>query len=108
MAGHPQPRLTMPRCPRCSKLHRIDLPCWNGRYVTRLVRLVLAEMGDTCWLCHQPGAATIDHVIFRSVGGGDDLDNLRPAHRSCNSARGANAAYAARLVRAVDDRAWFL
>jgi 5-methylcytosine-specific restriction endonuclease McrA len=31
---------------------------------------------------------TFDHVIPVSKGGTNDLQNIRPAHRSCNSARG--------------------
>nr|WP_273661551.1 HNH endonuclease signature motif containing protein [Corynebacterium heidelbergense] len=34
-----------------------------------------------------PGADSPDHVIPRAHGGTDDLANLRPAHRRCNSAR---------------------
>lgn len=62
---------------------------WGGRRVTRLVALVLAEYGDTCHLCGRPGATTVDHLVPRSAGGDDGLPNLRPAHHSCNSARGA-------------------
>lgn len=32
--------------------------------------------------------ATVDHVIPRSLGGSDDLSNLRLAHWSCNRAKG--------------------
>lgn len=37
---------------------------------------------------------TLDHVVPKSLGGSDDPDNLRTAHRWCNSARG---------VRSVDE-----
>jgi 5-methylcytosine-specific restriction endonuclease McrA len=53
----------------------------------------------TCWICGQlidlsldynhKSALTLDHVIPLARGGTDDLDNLRPAHRACNSKRGA-------------------
>lgn len=62
---------------------------WGGRKSTEAVALVLATYGDTCHLCRQPGATTADHVIPRTLGGDDSLDNLRPAHLSCNAARGA-------------------
>jgi 5-methylcytosine-specific restriction endonuclease McrA len=32
---------------------------------------------------------TIDHVVALAAGGDDSSDNLRPAHRSCNSKKGA-------------------
>ncbi|MDH6134644.1 5-methylcytosine-specific restriction endonuclease McrA [Kitasatospora sp. MAA4] len=44
-----------------------------------------------CWICGRPGMAsdpiTADHEVPRAQGGGDGP--LRPAHRSCNSRRGA-------------------
>lgn len=62
---------------------------WGGRRAQELVALVLAMFGTRCHLCGQPGATTADHLVPRSHGGDDSLDNLRPAHLSCNSARGA-------------------
>lgn len=38
---------------------------------------VRARDGDTCWLCGQPGADTIDH---KQVGDNHELDNLAPVH----------------------------
>jgi 5-methylcytosine-specific restriction endonuclease McrA len=48
----------------------------------------------TCHLCHKPidkdirlpnkQAATIDHIIPLSRGGEHILENVRPAHASCN------------------------
>lgn len=61
---------------------------WGGRPATQLTALTLATFGTTCHLCGRPGATTADHLIPRSLGGLDELDNLRPAHQSCNSARG--------------------
>lgn len=62
---------------------------WGGRKVPRLAAAVFAVHGRVCHLCGRPGATTIDHIIPRALGGTDDLDNLRPAHHRCNSARGA-------------------
>lgn len=89
-----------PRCASCGSLHRLDLPCWRGDYSARITRQVLARYGRMCWLCGEPGSRTADHVVPRSAGGGDDLGNLRPAHRGCNSARGNTPApgHAAALV----------
>lgn len=70
----------------------------NGRNNTRLASMVVAEYGAWCWLCARPidldvprrssGGLSIDHVIPRSLGGSNELSNLRPAHYGCNSARG--------------------
>lgn len=55
--------------------------------VAEAFALVLAECGDRCHLCGSPGADTVDHIVPRSRGGTHELDNLRPAHLACNSAR---------------------
>jgi hypothetical protein len=41
---------------------------------------VFTMYGTECWLCGGEDADTIDHLIPVINGGGDDLDNLRPAH----------------------------
>lgn len=61
-------------------------------------RAILARWGPVCWLCGKgidltlawpdPRCFTRDHVLPRSKGGTDALENLRPAHRNCNSLRG--------------------
>lgn len=61
---------------------------WGGRRAQKLVALTLATYGDRCHLCGLRGATTADHLIPRSHGGNDALENLRPAHLSCNAARG--------------------
>lgn len=65
------------------------LPSWGGRYAVRKTAECLAWWGNRCHLCSDPApATTADHVTPRSKGGTDELSNLRPAHHSCNSARG--------------------
>lgn len=75
---------------------------WGGRKAQQLTALCLATYGDICHLCDRPGADTADHLIARKRGGDDSIDNLRPAHQSCNSVRGDRSvswarAYIARL-----------
>lgn len=70
----------------------------GGREVRALASLVVTEYGAVCWLCHRPIdldaprrgplGLSVDHVIPRSKGGTNALDNLRPAHLHCNSKRG--------------------
>jgi len=48
-------------------------------------REALLRGGPECWLCGQPGADSIDHVIPLSSGGSNEPGNLRPAHQACNS-----------------------
>lgn len=59
----------------------------SGRASLAITRKVIEVYGDVCHLCGRPGATTRDHLIAYSAGGTDDLANLRPAHRSCNSKR---------------------
>lgn len=66
--------------------------------MAKICALVLATYGPVCHLCRQPiqgglpprhpRRPSVDHVIPRSLGGTDDLDNLRPAHYGCNAKRG--------------------
>ncbi len=35
-----------------------------------------------------PDYPAIDHIVPKSVGGSDDLSNLRTAHHRCNTERG--------------------
>lgn len=69
----------------------------DGTSIRRLASQVIAEYGATCWLCGKPinldadrrtrAGLTLDHVLPVSQGGADSLDNLRPAHKGCNSKR---------------------
>ena len=63
---------------------------WGGNSSVAKRRQVLEVYGTICWLCRQPiaGLPSADHVIPRSRGGTDDIENLRPAHLRCNISRG--------------------
>ena len=75
------------------------------------LRKVATHTDGDCHLCHEAldldlygptghfGAetVTVDHLVPQSVGGGDDPDNLRLAHGSCNSRRGTRDVAVARL-----------
>jgi len=67
-------------------------PDWGGRRAQQYVQATLSTYGDICIICGLPGADSADHVIPRAEGGAVyDLDNLGPAHRRCNYARGKRA-----------------
>ncbi len=69
-----------------------------NRHVRKLIRIRRRD-GQRCWLCGEhldfrrdengavPGV-TADHVVPRSHGGPDSIDNLRLAHSKCNNERG--------------------
>ncbi|WP_420810750.1 HNH endonuclease [Haliangium ochraceum] len=51
---------------------------------------VIARDGARCWLCGNlpaPGEWTLDHVVPKSEGGGNQVENLRGACRACNQGR---------------------
>lgn len=48
----------------------------------RLRRAALRRDRGVCYICGQPGADTVDHVLPRWKGGTDDLDNLGSAHET--------------------------
>ncbi|MEU5683612.1 HNH endonuclease [Streptomyces venezuelae] len=54
----------------------------------KVVREVALEIfGGSCSYCSWGGAEAIDHVIPVSEGGRDDVSNVVPACRSCNSSK---------------------
>lgn len=81
-------------------------------------RAMLVEVAERdawfCSLCQHPVSPdadanaddrpTIDHVIPKSLGGPDTLDNYRLAHRACNLAKG-NGIVTARPMNQADRRA---
>jgi len=66
--------------------------------------LEVRRVGDlVCWLCGGAGADTLDHVVPVTRGGDNDPANLRPAHRRCNTLKGAGPPPPPRRVRS---RVW--
>lgn len=52
---------------------------------------VLERDGYVCGICGEniaEGDVSIDHIIPITRGGGDNIENLQPAHKSCNSRKG--------------------
>ena len=80
-----------PKCRRCRR----------GLALPKAIRMGIYDRdGWTCGIClepvsrtappNDPWAPTLDHVLPRALGGSDELDNLRLAHRWCNTVRGKN------------------
>ena len=69
----------------------------RGRPYRRLVAQLKAT-SRVCWLCGRwidvslpwwhDWSWSVDHVVPKSLGGKDTLDNMRAAHRLCNLRRG--------------------
>lgn len=53
------------------------------------INILLKRDGNTCAICFNSFKdkkdITLDHWIPRSVGGSDDIDNLKLAHKKCNA-----------------------
>ena len=47
------------------------------------------DMNDRSWGTTGPKYPTVDHLVPRSLGGSDDVTNLRTAHALCNARRGS-------------------
>lgn len=84
---------------------------WGGTESKRLIALVKQEYGYLCHLCLKEivreDEYSADHVIPRSKGGDNSIENLRPAHRHCNSARQDRPIEMYR-ASVTDERRWFL
>lgn len=66
------------------------MSCRNGSWRSRRKKQ-LRKLYKTCCWCARPLEwlhTTIEHVVPRSRGGTDDIENLRLACKRCNRARG--------------------
>ena len=76
---------------------------WSGRHAQRLLDWCITNRPHICGVCHRPidvrlrgtrdrMRPSVGHVIPRSRGGSDDVENLRLDHLSCNSSIGNRVA----------------
>ena len=61
----------------------------TGTHWEKLRQITFATHGRLCIYCGNHADA-IDHVLPKSLGGTDTLDNLVPACRKCNSTKSNN------------------
>lgn len=64
-------------------------PEWKRRWLENR-ETVRARDHGVCQLCGEAvaGRGTIDHIVPKSRGGTDDLENLQLAHAACNQRKG--------------------
>ena len=55
----------------------------------RIAPLIFKEHGEQCLECGKQHNLTIDHIIPIAMGGTNELKNLQPLCKSCNSRKGA-------------------
>lgn len=91
--GDPVERATDADDPRHKRCKAGYIPDYEVKRLT-----VIERDGGICQLCFEPvelgrsvsdWSPSLDHVVPRSHGGSHELENLRLAHRWCNSVRGA-------------------
>ena len=61
-----------------------------NRFISRknIRNIVFKKHGRKCLCCGAKTGLSIDHVIPISIGGKDELSNLQPLCKSCNSSKG--------------------
>jgi 5-methylcytosine-specific restriction endonuclease McrA len=83
-------RTAIPGHNRCTTHHQ---PNPRNTYAYQKARAIIQHQATTCWICGgtftTANPPTADHVIPVASGGTSLLSNLRAAHLSCNSRRGA-------------------
>jgi hypothetical protein len=70
--------------------------------MSKFTRIVMEQQGK-CWFCGEDMGAdcTREHLLARSLGGGNERSNLRAAHGECNSAAGHLSVEDKRRMRVV-------
>lgn len=61
----------------------------GGSHTAAEWREKVERLGHRCYYCGKGGKLTKDHVLALKHGGTDDIGNLVPACRSCNSSKNA-------------------
>lgn len=60
----------------------------NNKSKNNLFDIISKRDGKYCCYCDKETDLTLDHIFPRSLGGGDEIDNLQILCRSCNSRKG--------------------
>lgn len=60
----------------------------GGSHTTEERQEKFAALGGRCYYCGLEGLLTIDHLTPLSRGGTDDINNIVPACKPCNSRKG--------------------
>ncbi len=65
-----------------------------NRAIYRLKKKILIRDGHVCGICGEAvreRELSIDHIAPISAGGSDDITNLQPSHKTCNSRKGGKS-----------------
>lgn len=64
----------------------------GGSHTLEELQEKFSRLGNVCYYCKQAKPLTVDHDIPLSRGGTDNIENVLPACRSCNSKKNAKTA----------------
>lgn len=97
--GNPHRSERLRTARRMSSAKRRAAGAKTGQVAVGRWRVICERDGWICWICRAPidrdrshpnrQAGTCDHVVPLAQGGSDSDENVRAAHASCNSRRGA-------------------
>ena len=72
-----------------SNISHMTSPYNDPQYKANRRQVLSDGKATICALCGKAGANTADHIVPLMFGGDNSIDNLQPAHQSCNSRKGA-------------------
>ena len=82
------------RCPRCAAAHQAKTSKRRGTTTARgygslwqIKAKALIATQPWCSNCGSESDLTVDHIVPRVAGGGDEVSNLQVLCRRCNSAK---------------------
>lgn len=64
----------------------------GGSHTVSERREKFAQLGDVCYYCGESKPLTVDHDVPLARGGTDNIDNILPSCRSCNSRKNTRTA----------------
>lgn len=73
---------------RCTHKRRAQIEGNGGSFTTEEWQELCAQCGYRCACCGEQKPLTVDHVIPVSKGGGNDISNIQPLCKNCNSSKG--------------------
>ncbi len=72
----------------CKNVYAKNLSWLNNKHKYKFLIKVIERDGGYCKHCNITKTLSLDHIIPRSKGGLDEINNLQILCRSCNSSKG--------------------